>query len=158
MRYFLFSILFFLLSCNNPSGNGSEAEDSTAAETNKNNNEKSLAGCYRQVIGRDTIDLRLNQSGNSLSGSLSFDNFEKDASSGTVKGEVVNNLAVLWYDFHSEGMQSVMEIIYQPDEDGLVRAVGDMRTRGDTALFTDRTAIRFDRGQTLKKVDCGELK
>jgi hypothetical protein len=158
MRYFLFSIVLFLLSCNNSSGDATAAnEDSITSEKDEQNVDNSLSGCYRQLVGRDTIDLRLNQSGNSLTGTLSFDNFEKDASSGTVKGEVVNNQAVLWYDFDSEGMHSVMEIIYQPDEGGLVRAVGDMRTQGDTALFTDRTSIRFDRGQTLKKVECSEL-
>ena len=158
MRYILFSFLVFLLSCNNPSANSdTTSEDSTASGGTDTKEDKSFEGCYRQVTGRDTIDLRLNQSGNSLSGTLSFDNFEKDASSGTVKGEVVNNQAVLWYDFDSEGMHSVMEIIYQADDNGLVRAVGDMRTRGDTAFFSDRTVIRFDRGQTLLKVDCSQL-
>jgi len=144
-----------LLACNNNSANTTEEKkDSEQAVPVIVVSSTDFSGCYRKVLKRDTILLQLQQSGDSVSGTMSFDNYQKDSSSGTVKGSVKKDTVVLWYTFFSEGMHSVMEIVLQKTEDGLIRGVGPFESRGDTALFKEHAEIKFDPLQTLQKIDC----
>ena len=106
-----------------------------------------------QVLKRDTFVARLEVRGDSITGKLSFDNYQKDGSSGSVRGIVEDGIIKLVYDFHSEGMQSVMDIYFKHAGDSLVRGIGVIQTRGDTAYFEDPGAIEFS-GSVLKKMPC----
>jgi hypothetical protein len=153
------SILFVLvlLACNNNSANTTEEKnDSEQASQAITISSTDFSGCYRKALQRDTVLLQLQQSGDSVSGTVSFDNYQKDSSSGTVRGSVKKDTVVLWYNFFSEGMHSVMEIVLQKTEDGLVRAVGPIVSKGDTALFKDHNEIKFDPRQTLQKIECNK--
>ena len=46
-----------------------------------------ISGCYMQVLKRDTFAVILKQDGNTVTGKLSLDNYEKDGSTGTVTGK-----------------------------------------------------------------------
>jgi hypothetical protein len=152
-----YSLYFFLLltACSNSSDPSDVNNDSSRVLINDNNGSmnEGLSGCYRQVIGRDTILLQLEEYNARFTGKMEFDNFEKDASNGTVKGHLENGNIVLWYDFNSEGMQSVMEVILKPVSLGLIRAVGDVTSKGDTVLL-NHDKINFDPSNTLYQVDC----
>lgn len=153
---FIFQI-FILAACHNNSADTTpEKADSTQAVQTIPVSSADFSGCYRKVLQRDMILLQIQQSGDSVSGTMSFDNYQKDSSSGTVKGKVQKDTIVLWYNFFSEGMHSVMEIILKKTEDGLVRAVGPIEARGDTALFKNHNELQFDPQQTLKKIECNK--
>ncbi len=153
---FIFPV-FILAACNNTSVTTTAAKtDSTQTGQIISVSTIDVSGCYRQVLQRDTVLLQIQQSGDSVSGTMSFDNYQKDSSSGTVKGSVQKDTIVLWYNFFSEGMHSVMEIILKKTEDGLVRAVGPFESRGDSSFFKDHTELKFDSQQTLKKIECNK--
>lgn len=158
MKKSLFVFLIFLLAaCNNNAVNTTAKKtDSTQAAQTLPAASIDLSGCYRKVLQRDTVLLHLQQSGDSVSGTMSFKNYEKDSSTGTVKGSVQKDTIVLWYNFFSEGMHSVMEIVLKNTEDGLVRAVGPFEAKGDTSFFKNHNALKFDPQQTLKKVECNK--
>ena len=84
---------------------------------------------------------------------MEFDNYEKDASHGTVKGQLQNGNIVLWYNFNSEGMHSVMEAVLKPVSSGLIRGIADITNRGDTALL-QHDKLNFDPANTLERFDC----
>jgi hypothetical protein len=148
-------LIFLLAACgNNSVTTTAEKTDSTQADQTVSVSTVDLSGCYRKVLQRDTVLLQLQQTGDSVSGTMSFDNYQKDSSSGTVKGSVQKDTIVLWYNFFSEGMHSVMEIILKKTEEGLVRAVGPFESRGDTSLFKNHNGLKFDPQQTLKKIEC----
>jgi hypothetical protein len=115
------------------------------------------ADCYWQILKRDTLVASISQKGNLVSGKLSFDNFEKDGSSGNVSGKSENGILKLWYSFESEGMKSVMEVWLKKQGNVLIRGTGEMNTRSDTAYFTNPAAVEFAGSQQMKKVDCAEV-
>lgn len=114
-------------------------------------------GCYWKISGRDTIVAWLAQTENTLTGKLSFDNFEKDASSGTVHGTIEGDVARLWYSFESEGMKSVMEVRFRKNSDRLLRGTGVMEVKGDTSLFKDNQPVEFNEDFALVKTECEEV-
>ena len=156
-----------LLSCNN---NTHDANNST--DTTINNSEKTainhsggenpagskrIDGCYMRVLQRDTMVLHVEQDGNILSGTMSFDNYEKDGSTGTVTGIVEEGIIKLWYNFQSEGMNSVMELYFKSEDNSVVQGVGPMANRADTAFFTDHSQINYSPDQSLKRIDCANV-
>lgn len=116
---------------------------------------KTVSGCYMQTIQRDTIIANLFQQGNDITGTLVFDNYEKDGSKGNVTGKRYGDTLKLLYTFQSEGITSVMDIYFKLQNNNLLRGIGEMNTKADTAYFINPSAVTFPVSGTLSKVDCG---
>ena len=168
MRYLILLLLNWLgSSCNNNGNPGIEKKDSSLGQTvNKENKPgkmpvgKSPAGeaaCYMQVIKRDTIVMLIEKNENNISGRLSFDNYEKDGSSGTVLGWQDGDVMKLVYSFVSEGMNSIMEVFFKKKGDGLVRGVGEMESKGDTVYFLHPELVDFPDDAVMNKLDCEQV-
>ena len=115
-----------------------------------------IEGCYMQVLKRDTFTASLQQQGNTVTGRLSFDNYEKDGSTGTVSGKIQGDVLKLDYAFASEGITSVMELYFKYKNGMLVRGIGEMKSREDTAYFVNPALIKYEGGE-LKKISCQTL-
>lgn len=163
-KFIMTAAILMAISCNSNTGKTNETESTnTTTETDavKTKPETDtppagIEGCYMQVLSRDTFAASLKQQGNNITGKLSFDNYEKDGSTGTVTGRVENNIVKLMYSFASEGMNSVMEVYFKHDNGKLLRGTGDMDTRGDTVYFKDPSNLKYD-GSTLQKLPCSNL-
>lgn len=160
MRAITVLIAILLLSCNNKAE--PEAESEAQKEKQREAIDKSYSytdfnGCYWKIAGRDTLAAWLAQTENTITGKLSFDNFEKDGSSGAVHGTIEGDIAKLWYSFESEGTKSVMEVWLKKQGDSLIRATGASAVRADSSYFADRAKISFKGGQVLQKTDCNEM-
>ena len=118
---------------------------------------REIMECYRWVQKRDTVTAMLVQKGNEITGHLVFDNYGIDGSSGYVHGVVVADTLKLWYEFHSEGMKSVMEIWFTREGNRLMRGTGPVDVKGDTSYFTDPSAVVFPDQQVLRKVLCDSV-
>lgn len=170
----LLFIVFFAATLTVSCGNNSTSEqkiDTTVVQKNSSHKTDSsnhdtsanpspgveVSGCYWKILKRDTFAIHLNQNGNTLSGKLSFDNFEKDASSGTVTGSIEGNIIKLIYNFASEGMNSVMEVYFKKEGDQLLRGIGSMDVKNDTSYFTDPNAIVYTPDQSFIKIPCEDL-
>ena len=163
---FIFLSAIFILSCNSTntspqpkndeslSANEERNDSSVAASNGRVSN---LSGCYWKVLLRDTFVLHLEQSGNDLTGKLSFNNFQKDKSSGNVHGKIEGDIVRLWYNFQSEGMQSVMEVYFKKQGDHLIRGLGPVEVKGDSAYFHNDKDVDYKSDQTFTKVDCSIL-
>ena len=155
VKYILYILLLSnLIACNNsqtndysdnskPSGTPPNVEDRSASN---------ITGCYMKIVGRDTAILMLEQKGKEFSGKLIYDNYEKDGSRGNIKGKEDNGILKLWYDFDSEGMHSVTEVYFKKDNERLLRGIGDMDAKTDTAYFT--SGINYSDKEAFTKVDC----
>jgi hypothetical protein len=166
-------ILFWLLivcfasSCNNNENATTEIKDSTATVGIPGTEDKPQetntgpapvdAACYMQVLQRDTIVVRIEKNGNDISGRLSFDNYEKDGSTGTVRGKQEGDVLQLLYSFASEGTNSVMEVFFKEQENALLRGVGEMQTKGDTAYFVNPEQITYPGNGRMEKINCDEV-
>lgn len=166
MRIFLSAfIIIMITSCTSNSDSEASGTDSIVneetVEVNETNpsqkDEISFAGCYIKIVKRDTMVLHLRQIGDSVSGKMNFDNYEKDSSSGEVKGVVDGDIIKLWYSFQSEGTHSIAELFFKKENGSLVRGIGDVNSKADTSYFTDHSAITYPVDQSFSKVDCSNI-
>lgn len=155
---FIASLLIItLLGCNAESSKDNSVADSqenSPGNTDTTQIVKDVLNCYRYTIGRDTILLQLRQSEDSISGVMSFDNYEKDSSHGDIKGYSNKDTIYVLYNFFSEGMRSVMEIALLRSGNSLIRGIGPMVNKGDTVLYKDHTSISYQAGQKLELINC----
>lgn len=150
-------LITFLLACNDT---GNDENSSDVADSSKQNTPAETApayDCYMSVLQRDTMVACLQVKGNDVTGRLTFDNFEKDGSSGDVHGTWNKDTIKLWYDFNSEGMKSVMEVYFLQDGGKLYRGTGDVATKGDTAYFSGKDAMKYDDQQVFEKKECNSI-
>jgi hypothetical protein len=159
MRHSIQILLFFtttlamLFSCNE--GENKATHEQSDSVTNTTNDSIPQTNCYLFTSGRDSYLLQLDRN---YSGKMEFRNYEKDKSFGTVKGTQQNDIVKLWYDFHSEGMKSVMEIHLKKTGNDLMRGLGEVRVSNDTAYNADNSKIDYNNGQLFRKTDCNDLK
>jgi len=149
-----------ICSCNDP-------ETRTANEDQNAGSDKSvdsvsaapasLSGCYIRVLKRDTLVAHLQQEGENFTGRLTFDNYQKDGSTGTVKGRIENGVIKLLYSFSSEGMNSVMEVYFKQADSALIPATGKLKNHGDTVFFADPSDLNYAEKDKLVPIDCGHL-
>jgi hypothetical protein len=164
MKKLLVPYLFVaVLSCNNTNSKTGIA-DSVISKTQNNTDTSALqnpahidvTGCYMQVLKKDTFAATLQQQGNMITGMLTFNNHEKDRSTGTVTGKLDGDWIKLIYIFASEGMNSAMEVYYKYQNGSLLRGIGEMNNRGDTMYFVNPGSVKFD-GDRLIKINCDAL-
>ena len=161
MKYILYTLLFSkLIACNNNSQVNNNSTTSQSSDSGTSISPKpqehpvtDVTGCYMKIVGRDTAILMLEQKGNMFAGKMLYDNYEKDGSKGTVKGKEDKEIIKLWYDFDSEGMHSVTEVYFKKESGKLLRGVGDMDAKTDTAYFI--SGVNYSDKETFTKVDCG---
>lgn len=147
-----------MAACNNGSqSNKGTEKDSKEKSTGKNDGTPDLAGCYLRVMDRDTVALSIQQSGRSVTGKLSFDNFEKDGSTGRVDGTIDGDTLKLIYNFQSEGMHSVMEVYCKIVDRGLITGVGEVSVKSDTAYYSNPGQLEYPESNKLGKLDCEKL-
>jgi hypothetical protein len=162
MRLAFALCVIFFLSCN-PNNNTEIATTETGSVGGENPIKDStvvannIDGCYMKILKRDTMLLHLQQNGKMVSGKMNFDNYEKDGSTGTVTGVIENDIVKLWYNFQSEGMNSVMQLYFKVVDSSMLQGVGPMENKADTAYFTNHSKIDYSKDQALNKIDCAEV-
>lgn len=116
--------------------------------------EESIVGCYRAELARDVYSLDINsQEGENFQGTLVFDNFEKDSSSGTFDGTYKDSVLLGTYSFRSEGMDSVMQMIFKKVGDDFVRGYGNMDEMDEVLKFTNIEDITYDNLAIFKSTE-----
>lgn len=109
----------------------------------------SVIGCYVATLGKDVYSMKIaDQEGEKVSGTLVFDNFEKDSSHGNFSGTYKDGILLADYSFNSEGMDSVMEVIFKRMGNDFVRGYGPVDETGTG--FTDLTQIQYDNNAVFK--------
>jgi hypothetical protein len=155
MRTLLFCLVAIsIISCQDNNGTADTTNDTTLSPSTEPGSPITSEQCFRKVLSRDTFSIKITQTGNAISGTLAFDNYEKDSSKGTVKGTTTGDTLKLWYDFQSEGMHSVMQVYFKKEGDKLIRGIGSMDVKGDTSYFSNPPDIKFGEKDAWNKVDC----
>ncbi len=128
MKFFLhFVVLAFLLTA--------------CQQISKNSN---ISGCYRMIIKTDTAIISLNQSGDSVSGSLSYHWKERRSNDGTFQGVINDSLIVAHYTFHSDNNISVKQVVFKIKDTTLLQGYVEQLTKNDTTVFRDISLVIFD--------------
>ncbi len=103
-----------------------------------------LEGCY--IAGNDKDEYTLNiatQRGDEITGSLIIKNFEKDSSSGVLRGTYKEGIIIGNYAFRSEGTDSVMQVAFKKDGNAFIRGYGEMNSNG--TLFMNTAKLTFEK-------------
>ena len=110
---------------------------------------KSVVGCYEARLGKDLYSLAiLSQTGEAFKGTLSFKNYQKDSSSGPFLGTYIDGILLGEYSFQSEGMYSVIQVIFKKSVDGFIRGYGKMNAAGDR--FANLKDITYNRSAVFE--------
>ena len=113
-----------------------------------------ISGCYSMTANRDTASLQLQRKGTIITGSLSYNLFEKDHNDGTFQGEMGNGLLTGWYLFRSEGVISVRQVAWKIGNGYLWPGNGEVMMRHDTTMFVNVDKLSFDQSRAFVKVKC----
>jgi hypothetical protein len=114
----------------------------------------SLSGCYVSQLKQDVYTLILKSTDeNTVTGKISFNNFEKDSSSGSFNGTFDNNILLGNYSFDSEGMHSNRQLIFKKVDAGFVEGFGEVKSLGDSEVFADLNKITYEPNLTFVKSD-----
>ncbi len=112
-----------------------------------------IEGCYVASLSKDVYTLTiLSQQGETVVGTLSFKNYQKDSSSGTFNGTYKDGILFGDYSFNSEGMDSVMQVIFKKQGNDFVRGYGDVDATG--TRFTDLYNITYDTKAVFVASEC----
>jgi len=150
----LLGAFFITSSCNN------ENKTSAAVNNDTVNNIKPAAidtissGCYSQISGRDTAMFQIENTKGSITGSLSYNIYQKDRNDGSFQGELTGDTLIGWYLFKSEGVMSVRQVAWRVKGNELLQGMGEMTERSDTMRFVNPDKLKFDNGRPFKKVEC----
>ncbi len=105
--------------------------------------EASIIGCYQANLAQDVYSLDVKtQDDAAVSGTLVFDNFEKDSSHGPFTGTYQNGVLLGEYVFNSEGVQSTMQIAFKKTNKGFIRGFGPLTVADNR--FADLNDITYD--------------
>ncbi len=113
-----------------------------------------LPGCYAWIAKKDSALLKLDISGNKVSGNLNYFLYEKDNNKGTINGILQDSLIIADYTFQSEGMTSVRQVVFKIYGGSLIEGFGDINMKGDTARFKNISQLQFQEERPFIKTDC----
>ncbi|TZF86126.1 hypothetical protein FW774_03485 (plasmid) [Pedobacter sp. BS3] len=134
--------LFGMAACkNNTSKNGASAA-------------KDISGCYHFIHDKDTVFLHLTAAGKTVTGTLSYNYFEKDKSTGSIKGKLYGDTIIADYRFTSEGMESVRQVALLKKGDTLVEGYGDVTEQNGKMVFTNPDSLVYNNDNVLQRTDC----
>jgi hypothetical protein len=141
-RYGLFiPIICCLAACN-----------TNKAKTDENSEAPEGIHCYRYASNRDTVDLKIDVAGNSVTGNLVYKIFEKDQNAGSIKGHFRGDTLFADYTFQSEGIQSVRELAFLRRGNDLVEGYGEVEETNSGMRFKNLQSLSFGEMILLRKV------
>ena len=116
--------------------------------------ENTGAQCFAYRDGRDTINLRFTESKSGIKGSLEYTLQEKDRNTGTIDGQREGDLIIAYYEFKSEGVTSVRQVVFKKINENWVEGFGEVEIVGDTTKFKNPKHLSFIDSIQLSRVNC----
>lgn len=141
----LFTVILF--SCNNQEQKKADTP-ATATKTTATHT------CYEGIFNKDSILLELHRSGDTISGQLQYDLFEKDRNTGTFHGLMKGDTLLAYYTFMSEGKESMRQVAFLHKDSSLYEGYGEMEEANGRMLFKKNAALNFPADRPLRKVTC----
>jgi hypothetical protein len=145
-------MFLFLNGCSN---RATSEESSSAADSIRVIESSGMVApgtyCYRQVMSRDTLLLRLKVNGSEVTGELAVLPFQKDKARGAISGTLVNNqIRADWQRF-GEDITELYEVVFTLSGDTVTWREGERVQRQEKWILKDP-----DQGyqHVLMKVNC----
>ncbi|MBN3581310.1 hypothetical protein JYB64_02855 [Algoriphagus aestuarii] len=110
--------------------------------------------CFQYIGEKDTINLTTHIDGTKITGTLEYSLFEKDKNTGTIDGEIRNNLIIAEYTFQSEGQSSKRQVVFKNTEEGWKEGFGEMKTVDGIPAQVNIDSLDYTHGLALKPIPC----
>tara|TARA_B100001179_G_scaffold196611_1_gene155294 strand:- start:276 stop:779 length:504 start_codon:yes stop_codon:yes gene_type:complete len=118
----------------------------------------SIIGCYVAGTENDVYTLTIkSQEGETVTGTLEFDNYQKDSSEGSFNGTFEGGILLGDYSFSSEGMDSVMEVIFKQQGEDFVRGYGEVTNEGTEFVDTQDIEYKVNDLSLFEKQSCAQV-
>lgn len=109
------------------------------------------SGKYLYQKEGDTISLQLQVKDSKVTGELVYKLKEKDANTGTIEGEIKDNVIIALYTFQSEGTTSVRQVAFKFTDKGVVEGYGAVEEKEGKVLFKDINTLNYTDEMILLK-------
>ena len=109
--------------------------------------------CYAGNMGKDSFSLRVEKFPTVVTGSLSFDFFEKDQSTGDLDGKLMGDTLLANYTYQSEGTISSRQVIFLIRDGIATEGYADMKEQDGKMIFKDLRTVKFS-GPKLMSTAC----
>ena len=158
--FFVYTLLFstLLLSCrkSKPADPDIPGQDQ-AASGNKEQITTLDQGkhCYQNITDQDIDRIKFVLNGKQISGSMRFDNFQKQSYIGAINGHIEGDVISVVYRFRVNGYNNYRNVYMKLDGEKLTFGIGKEEAKGDSAFIPDKSTIRYD-GMMFVKVDCNK--
>jgi len=130
-----------------------EKKDTPIEEENTPTSSLSVE-CYQYVQNKDTVQLQLNIDDKNVTGFLKYSFFEKDKSSGELKGRIEDSLLIADYTFQAEGQTSVREVIFKMSEDGWIEGYGPIEESNGKIKMKSLDSLDYSLSKQLRPIAC----
>jgi hypothetical protein len=146
----------FLMNCNKKTEATTpkaETDSTTTAETVVDTlGTKSF--CYMGVTGKDSVFANIDDNLGTITGKMSYKNFEKDSNKGDISGYKSGDTLKLTYEFESEGKKSTRDIFFIQKGNSLLEGIGDHKEENGQVKYANEKNISYKDGQKLEAADC----
>lgn len=110
--------------------------------------------CFRYFGEKDTLLMTTHVDGTNISGTLAYSISEKDKNTGTIEGEIRDNLIIAEYTFMSEGVTSKRQVVFKNTEEGWKEGYGDMKSVDGIPVQVNIDSLDFSHDMALTPVPC----
>lgn len=161
-KIFISLLILVLAACNNSTTNTESTDAATEGSVHAGATDTIatgatplvLTGCYEMTMKKDSAFLDLQVTDTVVTGTLTFDFFEKDRNKGTLQGVLRNDHILADYTFQSEGVTSVREVVFKIKDSTLVQAHGELKEAGSKLVFVDKENLQYEETHPFIKVAC----
>ena len=145
-------LMIIIVSCQDPVAPGEPVYEN---ETEKiSDGTITLQRCFGYYSERDSITLDIRMDSNEVKGELTYKLYEKDANTGTIRGNIVGDTIFALYKFWSEGKESTREVVFLNRDSFLIEGFGEMKEGDSQMVFSNRSKISFRNSIRLKEGIC----
>lgn len=139
-----------MLSCKKEVKNAENLPE-TRIDTTRIETSAMESGKYLYQKEGDTISLQLRLENGKANGELVYKLKEKDMNTGTIEGEVKDNVVIAFYTFQSEGSTSVRQVAFKFINKGLIEGYGAVEEKEGKVLFKDVNTLNYTDEMILLK-------
>lgn len=147
----LFFAMLIMVSCN---GAKKDSPIDVAFSPEAEHLEEINTECFQYLGAKDTVRLTTYIDGTNITGTLDYSFFEKDKNSGTIEGEIRDNMIIAEYTFLSEGVSSKRQVVFKNTDEGWKEGFGEMKTVDGIPVQVNIDSLDYSHQMALNPVPC----
>ncbi len=147
----LFFVVLLLVACKGPK---QDSPIDAAFSPDAEHLEEINTECFQYLGEKDTVRLTTHVDGTNITGTLDYAIFEKDKNSGTIKGEIRDDMIIAEYTFMSEGDSTRRQVVFKNTEEGWKEGYGEMKSVDGIPVQVNIDSLDYSHNIALTPFPC----